>query len=418
MKKPLNYIPPLALAVFIFTRLIAIFGYDAYMSDVELYFYVAQVGIQKDLHAYTDVLFGYPPLSLLTVYLPYFFSQDYKLYRILYQLTNIAFDYFCFLYLAKFLHLKLALNKKCLAQALLLYSTLGLFHAHYMYDRVDMFIVLCFMAAIYYAAENKFIYAIISGVLGTLWKIIPIFWLPIVVLFYGRTSKRKLLTGTLLSLLPSLLFLWIYNSWRSGDLFKTLLLHSDRGIQIESLFATPFMMLKTFFDSTPVFIELIHGAHHLAGDGVSPPILFLAKYFGFGVLLVFYVSVSLILFKYLKNWSQYSAKDGAVLIFFSMSSVVLLFLVFQRVFSTTFMIWLIPIFSIFWALYPRRIILYLTLSLSALTYIGFDLGYLEFRNFNKFYNIIYCLRNFLLVIYAFIFFKEFYLHFLNLKKRG
>lgn len=406
--KPLTYIPPLAFAVFIFTRLIVLFGYDAYMTDVEIYFDVAKTGIGKDLHAYTDVLFGYPPLSLLTVYLPYFLTQDYKQYRILYELTNIVFDYFCFLYLAKFLLLKLAVDKKRLTQALLLYSIVSLFHAHYMYDRVDMFIVLCFMASIYYAADNKFICAIISGGLGTLWKIIPIFWLPIVVLFYGRAKRMKgLFVGALLSLLPSILFMWAYDCWRNGDLFKTLSLHSDRGIQIESLIATPFMMLKTFFGSTPVFIEFVHGAHHLAGDGITPLVLLLAKYFGFAVLFVFYIYIFLLLFKFLKTWEGLDAKIKSTFVFFSMSSIIILFLLFQRVFSTTFMIWLIPVFSIFWALHPRRSILYLTIGLSALTYIGFDLGYLEYRNFNKFYNIIYFLRNSLLAVYAFVFFNEF-----------
>ncbi len=408
----LKSVPALALIAFVATRLVILFGYEAYLSDVRLYYQIAMVVIDKGGLPYRDVLFGYPPLSLSTIYLPYFFSQNYDTYRLLYQLTNVAFDFVCFVYIGKFLAKRLLLSPKRVGSALIVYSLLGLFHGHYIYDRVDIFIVMCFAISLYYATAEKkpkLMMALTWGIIGTLWKLIPIFWMPVLVLLKARREGLKgLVTGTLYSLVPSFLILWAYNYWNDGILLPGLTLHSDRGIQVESLWATPFMLWRAFDSSAGVDVIFTHGASHLTGSELPDLYVQFSKYLGFSLLAAFYLFVVRILFVKLKRNVDFERNAQAPMVFFMMSPPLLLFLISQRVLSTTFIIWLIPIFTILWAMERKKVALILAFGISALTYIGFDMGYHSYINFDVFYGAIYLLRNILLAGYTLYFAKAFH----------
>lgn len=408
--KPIKIISPVVVAIFVLTRLLILFAYSEYMSDVTLYFEVAEKALSQKLMVYKEVFYGYPPLSLISFYLPYYFSSDYHVFRFLYQLTNLACDFITLFYLAKILGEVFKVPEKRKAQALILYCILGLFHGHYMYDRVDMVIVMCFVCAMYYAMLNKSFRAIGFGVLGVLWKIIPIIWLPVILLLkLWRKGFKGFAIGVLAATLPIAGYMLLAESWYEGHLFKALSLHSDRGIQIESLFATPIMIFKLLQPSYPAFIELIHGAHHLAGEGIVPWYLNLSKIFGSVVLALFFIWV---LWGILRKWPAQKTlanTNFARIVFVLFSTPITLFLISQRVLSTTFTIWLIPITCLWWATTEddrhRRQILALALSISVLTYIGFDIGYFEYRNFSTLYGVVYLIRNILLIAYALMFFS-------------
>src|SRR5687768_4140457 len=94
---------------FVITRLIILFAFDRYLSDVLWYFQLAESVVGKGLHAYKNFIYGYPPLSLSTIYLPYYLTTKYESYRLIYQLTNLFFDavtlYFLWRFLRDRLHL-------------------------------------------------------------------------------------------------------------------------------------------------------------------------------------------------------------------------------------------------------------------------------------------------------------------------
>src|SRR5690606_19635513 len=90
-------------------------------------------------------------------------------------------------------------------------------------------------------------------------------------------------------------FIFVYDQWIGGALIKSLMLHSDRGIQIESLWATPLMLWKAFVPGAPISVANNHGAQHLAG--VAEIYVQISRYAGFVALGLFYAYCARLIFK-------------------------------------------------------------------------------------------------------------------------
>ena len=80
-----------------------------------------------------------------------------------------------------------------------------------------------------------------------------------------------------------------------------------------------------------------------------------------------------------------------------MISVLLFFLISQRLLSTTFLIWTIPGLSLWWVLRKSWTAAALLLLLYGLTYIGFSVGYWDFVRMDPRFVLTVAARNVLLV---------------------
>jgi hypothetical protein len=398
-----------AISAYVATRLIMLFGFERYLSDVGFYIEVAKVGIGKNLHAYKDIIWGYPPLSLLGVYAPYYLAQDFESYRFFYQIINVAFDAVAFFYLGKFLCDRLQLGQKVVDRSLIMYALLSFTTGHYIFDRVDIFIVMCFVLALYYLSASDNYKSIIWGALGLVWKVIPVFWLPVVGLFKTQQYKwRGFWMSFLLAVVPAGLFLGIYNWWSQGEMWRNLTLHSDRGIQIESVWATPWMIAKMLNPSLGVIVANTHGAQHLGGAGLWDGYVSLSKILGFLFLAVFYVHLSWRVLKTPYNVEKTADRLRHVQWgFYALSMPLILFLPLQRVLSTTFVIWWIPILAVWWAVTQKHWVAVVSVAIYILTYIGFDIGYFKYVEMQPLYVSVYAMRNVLLVIMAGLFVRDY-----------
>jgi hypothetical protein len=151
-----------------------------------------------------------------------------------------------------------------------------------------------------------------------------------------------------------------------------------------------------------------HGAQHLGGAGLWDGYVGLSKILGFLFLLAFYLHLSWRVSK-----TPYDVEKVADRLrhvqwgFYALSMPLILFLPFQRVLSTTFVIWWIPILAVWWAITQRRRILALSAVMYFLTYVGFDLGYFKYVALDPFYVTVYALRNVLLVVMAGLFVRDY-----------
>lgn len=400
-----------AIALFLITRLIIIFVYAPYITDVHFYHEIATLAISKGQQAYRDFLYGYPPLSLILIYLPRMLGSTFEDYRFVFQIFSFVIDAATFYYLLLILSRRLKLAPKAIATGLAAYSLLGLFQGHIIYDRIDLFLLLTFCAAIYHVSDSSSWRSGFAGALGLAWKVIPVLWLPVVGLMKAwQLGARGLVKLLFITALPTFIFLSGYDSYINGHMFKMLGIHNERGIQIESVWATPFMLRKTFDPSAEIKVENNHGAQHLGGAGVPGFAIGFSKFFGFLILAGFYLHFIATLLR-LKSTKWLRAEENFTLLaFLGLSMTLVLFLATQRVLSTNFIGWLLPIVAIQLAWRPKAIDFALAFAIFALTYVGFDLGYWKFVAFDPIYVSAVAARNVGLVLLSMRFcwlYKEF-----------
>ena len=407
-----------SLTVFLCTRVWILLGWGPYITDVSLYAHVATRGIVLGETAYEQFAYGYPPLSLPFIYLPIYFSSEFPSYRLGFQIEMFIADLLCLWVLILFMKQRLDLDENRISLAVLSYALFGLGVGHIIYDRLDTVVALVFVCCLYFYSEKgevRFPF-VLSIVAGTLYKMVPLVWAPMSILTTSfantvsetnRAARRRakkervkfpwaqIVRRTLLLVAPIALFLWVYNAGVDGKLFENLSIHGKRGIQIESTWATPYMVGSALKWIEPVQIVNNYGAQHLAEASVPKILVSLSKVAGFAILVTFYGWL---------GWYFYRTKQkrGELRVnyrihFFLMISVLLFFLISQRVLSGTFLIWTIPGLSLWWVLRKSWTAAALLLLLYGLTYIGFSVGYWDFVAMDPRFVLTVAARNVLLV---------------------
>lgn len=375
-----------------------------------MYYYIqiAELAAQKGQKAYQDFLWGYPPLSLSIIYTPYLFRQDFDGYRLIFQLLSFLIDGVLVIYLAKFMAERLQLSAKAVTIGICSYSLLAFFQAHLIYERIDVFMVGTFVVALYYMSDPKLSKAMGAGVLGVLWKVMPVFWMPVLgVMRWYQGGMKAFVKSALIGLIPTAIVLIGWDSYVNGHMFEMLGMHSARGIQIESFWASIFMVWKVLQPSAAIEIANNNGAQHLAGADLPNWVVELSKVFGFMVMGAFYVHF---LDRIRKIKTSRRAKTFNYYIggYLAMSVPYILFVATQRVLSTQYFTWSLPAVAILFALRPRWIDFVLVTIIYAATSIEFDgitiagkyYGYWDYVHFNPFITYDMALRNILLVIFA------------------
>ena len=385
--------------IFLLSRILILTAFDPYVTDVVLYFDQAKQALEG-MRAYTDFSFPYPPLSLPLIYLPGLFHlENFYTYR-----DSFIKELFCvdlLLITASYLVMKryLAFKPKQIFNALLLISFFGLMQGHLLYDRIDLGVALVNVVLLGLAlAHQPWGMTAVTSNLGVLFKFIPFF--PAGFLYLVSHSKEKW-TGIALKLglflIPALSLIFILEHTSHPGIQNYLFEHGERGIQIESVWATPYMLAKVWARSSEIGVDTNFGAQHLKEGWISPVVVFFSKIVGFGIF-------ALLGFLILKRKPKVSKE----LLLYTPTTILLVFLATQRVLSPQFFIWLIPFLAMTIIHSKSRSLLVGSVALYTLTYIGFDLGYWEFVKFNSFFVHIVAMRNVVLLIVTGLMLKQFF----------
>jgi hypothetical protein len=397
--------------IFILSRIIIYFMYGSTLIDTSFYAWAADAGILKGAAAYKDFSFPYPPFSLPFIYLPYLFDLPSILsYRNVFRLEMMFFDFLCVVFIYLFLRNRLKYNDNKICLAILLYSLLGLLIGHLLYERMDIVIAAIFVGIIYYYTDKTTNRPAVYGlcIFGILFKIMPIFFIPIIFLtdLWKMIEYKKLQPRVFLYPLISLCFcaayLYLYNLSVNGKLFAYLLEHNQRGIQIESLWASPILLLASFTHIEGFQILYNYGALHITDKVIPPLYLCFSKYTGFVILVIFFIY-----YAYLLLDKKLVTRNKAKIFFLANFVVLLILISFQRVLSPQFLIWCLPGFCII-SVGRRKYFFILAIILYLLTYFVYDIGFIKLHNMNLLFIIITFIRNpFLVFITVFVFYKYF-----------
>ena len=257
------------------------------------------------------------------------------------------------------------------------------------------------------------------AVLGVLWKVMPVFWMPILGLLKTyQQGKSGFFKSVLIAVIPTMVVMIGWDTYCNGHLFSTLDMHGERGIQIESTWASIFMVMKVLNPSAAIEILNNFGAQHLGGADLPQWVVTLSKYFGFVILAIFYGHFTYRLYKIhgSRRAKTFNIYLGGM---FAMSAPYILFLATQRVLSTQYFMWWLPTLAILYAWRPRWIDVALGTLIMMLTSFEFDgmhhyginVFYWDYVKFNPIMTWVMALRNLLLILFAIrftILYKDYY----------
>ncbi|UYL09314.1 hypothetical protein B9G69_001850 [Bdellovibrio sp. SKB1291214] len=383
-------------AIFLLLSRCWIITWPVYLSDVGLYYDLAMNAQWKGLRIYQDFPFAYPWLTWLLVKWPAVIGPRLEMegFRFFLQLFCAVLEFATIGVLLRHLF-KSGFSFGKLACFLTSYTVLTTCMGDLIYDRVDFFMTAAVIFIFIYWNERNLIPWTAAIFAGFSIKMLPLgFWA--FKINDHKSSKRKLV---LFALIPvfSIFSLFAINQMIYPGMIEALSAHAKRGIQIESLWATPFL-LSNFLGWMSVKIETLYGAQEIAPTVIPVWLLTVSKYFGFAV-------AGFIWLKHFVSNRQERDIYSKNLLFLI---VILVFLCFQRVLSTQFLLWIAPFLAIYLAERWSTRIAILSAAIYGLTYICFAQGYFKIVAYDPTYTSLLALRNILLLVLFILMAKEYF----------
>lgn len=393
-----------AIIFFCLTRVVALLFSFPCVTDI-FYYFDYYTKIHQDLLPYRDFSFEYPPLSLIPILLPEFLlnPNSGSAYHVAFASIMLSCDALCLRISRTYCRKQLQMDEKRILYMTVVYSVFGLLLFRIIYHRLDMVVGLSFVISLmlFESRSSKLKWQFFANeFFGFFYKIIPIITLPPAMIFkiFSGHSIKKILQSSLIFFLLLLLTILMIENYTNHNFLKNMMVHAKRGIQIESSYASLILFINLLLNHISP-ISNSYGSWNIA---VSTSLDLVAKFLGNLLLLLFYGALFFTLNR--KNKVEISEESflDATLI------SILLFLAFQRVLSTQFFIWLMPIAAIWLAKKSSLKFLLIFSFLFFATFAIFSIDYLAMVNGEPTLVTILFLRNLLLIAVTAFLIKDFF----------
>jgi hypothetical protein len=312
--------------------LIARFG--AHSQDLHLYYDVALKLTQHGI-PYMDFPFEYPPLAMIPILAPqvvnHFVGGSFNTYCFLFALQNLSFAAIS----ARLIYLTGVPNQAD-RPSLTAYFVIILLSLPIYLFRYDSFPALLSCIAVYSVRKQSFGTGI-AIVTGALAKIYPLVMAPVILLWYTvRKDYRKAIVYCGGIALMSVLTLAITLKFAGDHFMHFLEYHLYRGIHLESLAGGILLMLKTLQIVT-VYSESGFGSINLISS-LSPVVLSSINIVAPVILILLHIF-------YATTFIAEKKKNGTIgenTVIAATGSLVLAFIILNKVFSPQYIVWLFP----------------------------------------------------------------------------
>jgi uncharacterized membrane protein len=308
------------------------------------YFYSSQI-VQGHL-PYRDFTVEYPPLTLIFITLPRLIAAGESMYFWAYATEILIFDLVGICVISA-ISRRLKLN---IWKTLGIYTLAVLSIGPLITTRLDIIPAVITLISIYFFLSRRYKTAWALLAIGVLTKIYPLVLAPIFLLYHLQQRQRRAVLGGIISFAAISALIMIPAMFLSFEgLGYSFWYHAQRGMQIESSYASILEMLYVF-NLIPLGFEFNFGSYNL----VSPVATILSKA-SFGLMAAALLSIYWYMFKSLKTvpdkLQQQSVYDYPVnIIKFSLVAI-LVFILTNKVFSPQYIIWpvvLIPLITGKW----------------------------------------------------------------------
>lgn len=303
-------------------------------------FFKQSEAVKSGLLPYTDFVFEFPPFALLFFLIPGVFTSDQNTYALLFGIMVIASVMITAVFMQRIC--KMMGMNRLIATIVFILMILICFPVR-KYDAFPMCIVA---VALYFFIKRRFGLAYGLAAFATLTKIYPgliiILFLAINITERDDARLKNVMVGIASCIIVAALAFvpLLMAGVPLHDALSFMSFHSGRGFQNESLFAVLVSTL-TMLGITDSHIEFEHDAYNIVGpltDAVMPYWMIVTAATVLIVLLI------MIRFVSKRKDHEYGGWNARILVLMSMT-VILAFLLVNKVFSTQYLLWLMPMLA-------------------------------------------------------------------------
>jgi uncharacterized membrane protein len=344
---------------------------------------------------YVDFECEYPPVALLIFLIPGLIFRTLTPYYIAFTVEMLLFDVLA-IYLIIYISKRINISKvHALAVYTLLIAITAGPIATQRYDIVPAVMVLASVAA-FIGGKNKTAWGVLA--LGVMAKIFPIVVAPLFAIWllikkqYSQLAKGIAVFGgvILLTVIPWLII-------EPQSLWSMFSYHLERGLHAESTYGS-LVLLGQLFGWTQVDYDFNFGSFNIT-SALADNLAHSSFYIMAAVLLAIYGLFAYQLYKQRKNDKDMASLqvEEETLLMRYVALAVMAFLLFNKVFSAQYMIWICPLIPLLNIRY-KNLITVLLLIAGAFTIYIYPFNYVEFEYFESFPVLIMSRRNLLLII--------------------
>jgi uncharacterized membrane protein len=334
---------------------------------------------------YRDFSLEYPPLALLFFIIPRLFTDQWQVFSLIYQGEVLIF---ALLGLWVIYRIAQRMGKepwKLMAPYILGILVIG----PILGQQYDIFPAVMTLLSLYYFWLGRHKTSWLWLALGVMTKLYPAVLVPLYLIIYWRNRQiRQLGTGLVTFALICLIMLSPFLLTGPQNLISLVNYHSQRGIQIESLYGA-FLMLADKLGLTSVSLAFNFGSWNLSGS--------LADAFS---RLYTYIQIAALFVCYCFIWTQVKKGKSQFTRLGSYSLLLIAVLLFtSKVFSPQYIIWLLPLMSLVFTKW--RLAIWTSFAVIGIfTYLIFPVNYLSLLSLNTGIILILCIRDLLLIVLA------------------
>ena len=310
--------------------------------DVNRYLLAYANKMKEGLIPYRDFESEYPPVALFLFLLPALATTELGVYQYLFAIGQFIFEIIGLLITNALLQRMQAKRDEATFVVLgymLLLASLG----SILYSRYDMTVSTLVLAALYLFLIGKKKRAWVVLAISVMTKPYTIVIAPIFLISQLPDTKKAvpvLLEG-FLSFLSTLFVIALpFLLISFDDFLHSFLFHAERGIQIETLYSSFIHIFNTLGAITEVHTEFRYGAFEL----ISPVSPFLSK-LAFFLTAAGLLGVYLIFYKVNMGFPSEpeSLETRSIHLYRASVMAILTFILFYKVFSSQFLIWVYPL---------------------------------------------------------------------------
>ncbi|MBP5734740.1 MAG: DUF2029 domain-containing protein [Candidatus Methanomethylophilaceae archaeon] len=290
----------------------------------------------------------YPPFAFVFMIIPRLFFADPFGYNVGFVIEMYVFTIIG-LILTRRLAEKLEFSQ---VKAMTVYSVLMVLLLEFITDRYDIVPAVMSLAAFYLLLTKRPMWAFILLALGMMTKLYPAMYFPIFLMMYIVQNDWKGAGNGFLWFALTSAVIFVPLMLIDPDLFMGFLTyHSNRPLEVGSLAATllyPFSMMGLIETSIyPAWMEGSFGSDNLVGPvpdavaGILSPVMVLCV-----LAIIFY-------YAYIRKHED-REKERIYLLVLAMLGVTLVFMLIGKVFSSQYLIWAIPFFTLVIMMMPDR----------------------------------------------------------------
>ena len=321
----------IAYAVACIGFLIAVFALDLYTEVInDRYWKDANPLFNGEIP-----IMEYPPFALVFMAIPRLFGWTPEAYEVFYVIEVLVFMIIGLIYTDKLAE-HFGRDRK---NSMLAYSVLMVLLLEFVTDRYDIFPAVLTLMSFYYFVKSRYAWAFILIAIGMMTKLYPAMLFPIYFLLFAVKGEwKEAFKGTAVFIIATLAIVIPVMIVEPDMIWNFLNYHSDRPLQIESVAASliyPLAMLGlTTVTITSAKDPGSFGSDNLIGPIPDAVVGFLSP------LMVACVLAVCFYFAFVYRRGDEGGRSKALGL--AVAGVMLAFIVFGKVFSAQYLIWVVP----------------------------------------------------------------------------